>query len=84
MIFLEETVALMKSDNPLDRLKAEYWQARIRYDRLHDYLVLVEQGFETVDTREELSLLNMQAKIMELYLEVLKERAKLLGIKLYA
>lgn len=81
---LKETVELMNSLNFEDRLKAEFWQTKIRCDRLHDYLVLVEQGFETVDTKEELSLLNMQAKIMELYLEVLKERAKLLGIKLYA
>lgn len=80
---LKETVELMNSLSYEDRMKAEFWQAKIRYDRLHDYLVLVEQGFETLDPKEDLNLLNLQAKIMEIYLEVLKERAQLLGLKFY-
>jgi len=31
---LEDTVELMLSDDYRDRMKAEYWQTKIRYDRL--------------------------------------------------
>lgn len=83
-IFLEDTVNWMKSTDYQDRLKAEYWQVRIRYKRLHEYLILVELGFETVESKKELELLEKQAKIMKEYQEVLEARAELMGMNLNA
>ena len=35
MTELKDTIELMTSENYKDRFKAEYWQTKIRYDKLH-------------------------------------------------
>ena len=41
---LNETVALMNSDDYKDRFCAEYWQLKIRYEKLHAILIKNEAG----------------------------------------
>ena len=36
---LEETISLMNSEDYKDRFKAEYYQTKIRYEKLHKLLV---------------------------------------------
>ena len=35
MITLDDTIILMSSSDYKDRFKAEYWQTKIRYEKLH-------------------------------------------------
>lgn len=39
---LKDTIDLMNSSDYKDRFKAEYWQAKIRYDKLDDITVKYE------------------------------------------
>lgn len=39
---LQDTIELMNSPEHKDRFKAEYWQAKIRYDKLDDMTVKYE------------------------------------------
>ena len=38
----KDTIALMQSDDYKDRFQAEYFQTKIRYDKLHKMLIKVE------------------------------------------
>lgn len=66
---LKDTVDLMLSDNYLDRLKAEYLQVKIRYDKLFNKLCeeYDEYSRQTV-------ILERQLDIMREYINVLEER----------
>lgn len=74
---LEETVDLMLSDDPKDQLKAEYWQTKIRLDRLTEEIAIYDAGITPFDSpsfsREELGLQRVR---MDHYLDSLRERAK--------
>lgn len=41
---LKETIDLMNSDNYKERLKAEYLQVKIRYEKLRKMLVKLDAG----------------------------------------
>ena len=41
---LKDTIALMQSDDYKDRFKAEYFQTKIRYDKLHKMLIKLDAG----------------------------------------
>lgn len=79
---LKDTIELMNSDNHRDRFKAEYWQTKIRYDKLHRMCVKYEA--ETLDFAPvcPLELLNKQASFMGRYLKALEVRAEIEGINL--
>ena len=74
---LEETVDLMLSNDPKDQLKAEYWQTKIRLDRLTEEIAIYDAGITPFDlpsfSREELCLQRVR---MDHYLDSLRERAK--------
>ena len=36
---LKDTIEMMNSENFQERFKAEYWQTKIRYDKLHEMVV---------------------------------------------
>ena len=44
MYELSDTIELMTSDDYKERFKAEYWQTKIRHDKLHDMIVKYEAG----------------------------------------
>lgn len=79
---LKDTINLMKSGDYKARFIAEYWQVKIRYDKLVAML-------EKWDKREldfkptcPRSLFNEQITGMNIYLDVLEKRAKLEDIDL--
>jgi hypothetical protein len=42
---LKDTIALMNSSDYKDRFKAEYYQTKIRYDKLHRTIIKYEAGY---------------------------------------
>ena len=79
---LKNTVDLMLSDNYKDRFRAEYYQTKERYQRLHLMIIKYEAG--TLDFQPDcpLELLKRQAKAMGEYLYVLEMWAQLEEIDL--
>ena len=79
---LNDTVKLMESADYKDRFKAEYWQTKMRYDKLHKMLVKAEAGTLTFTPSCPLSLLREQACNMGNYLRCLEVRAEIDGTDL--
>ena len=79
---LQDTVELMNSAEYKDRFKAEYWQAKIRYDKLDDMTVKYEANTLTFTPNCSLDLLKEQKKYLGNYIRTLKIRAEIEGIKL--
>lgn len=76
------TVTLMQSDDYKDRFKAEYWQTKIRYDKLHRMTVKYEAGTLDFTPTCSLELLKTQKAAMGQYLYALEVRAEMEGIDL--
>nr|DAM68062.1 MAG TPA: hypothetical protein [Caudoviricetes sp.] len=79
---LQDTIELMNSAEYKDRLKAEYWQAKIRYDKLDDMTVKYEARTLTFIPKCSLELLKEQKKYLGSYIRILKIRAEIEGIEL--
>ena len=86
---LKDTITLMQSDDYKDRLKAEYWQTKIRYEKLKADNTKQEILYRTnpfpTEKHEDVvrrQLLNTQQHCMGEYLHLLELRAELDGIKL--
>ncbi len=79
---LKETVAMMGSEDYKERLKAEYWQTKIRYDKLHSLTVKYDAGTLNFEPKCGIELLKQQLSFMRQYLFVLEVRAELEGIDL--
>ena len=79
---LNDTIALMTSADYKDRFKAEYYQTKIRYDKLHVMCTKYEAG--TLDFTPDctLYLLKEQKGAMGQYLHYLEVRAEIEDIKL--
>lgn len=75
-ITLSDTVQMMNSTDWKERLKAKYWQLKIRYDKLLD------TGIWNNATQCPLTLMQRQAMYMQSYLEVLEKRAEVEGVDL--
>ena len=79
---LKDTVELMQSNDYKDRFRAEYYQTKIRYDKLHAMIVKYEAGTLGFEPKCALSLLKEQAANMGKYLYNLEVRAQVEGIEL--
>ena len=79
---LKDTVNLMISPDWKDRFKAEYFQTKIRYEKLHKLIVLREVGKHGFDTPIPLDSWKEQAHHMGLYLFELEKQAAIHGIDL--
>lgn len=79
---LKDTVDLMNSEDYNDRFKAEYFQAKIRYDKLHKMLVKRAAGTLDFEPKCSVALLTEQKRYMGEYLRVLETRAEIEGIDL--
>lgn len=77
---LKDTVDLMNSEDYNDRLKAEYFQTKIRYDKLHKMLVKRAAGTLDFEPKCSVALLTEQKRYMGEYLRVLETRAEIEGI----
>ena len=79
---LKDTVILMGSDDYKDRFKAEYYQTKIRYDKLHKMIVKYEAGTLNFEPKCDIDLLKDQKSHMGLYLYTLEVGAEIEGIEL--
>lgn len=80
---LKFTIPLMSSDDYKDRFKAEYWQTKIRYDKLHRMTVKYEAGTLDFEPSCPLAILKAQKSAMGQYLNMLEVRAEIEGIDLF-
>ena len=79
---LKDTIALMQSDDHKERFIAEYWQTKIRYEKLHAMTIKYEAGTLDFTPSCSLELLNEQKRCMGGYLHALEVRAEVEGIEL--
>lgn len=80
---LKDTIDMMTSADYKERFKAEYYQLKIRRDKLMEMVEKWDRGgslgFKPTCSRETYGF---QLYIMDGYLDVLRMRAKLEGVKL--
>ena len=79
---LKDTIELMNSKDYKERFRAEYLQAKIRYDKLDAMTVKYEAGTLNFTPSCSLELLKEQKKHMGNYIRTLKLRAEIEDIKL--
>ena len=83
---LKDTIVAMNSDNYKHRFIVEYWQTRIRRDKLATFIRKIEianlTGAEPPKHDCPLELLEDQKYYMECYLDFLEKRAIIEGINL--
>ena len=79
---LKDTVSFMTSPDHKDRFRAEYYQTKIRYDKLHKMTIKYEAGTLDFTPNCSLDLLKTQKKAMGEYLHALEVRAEIEKIDL--
>ena len=79
---LKDTIEMMNSEDYKERFKAEYYQTKIRYDKLHKMIVKMEAGTCNFAPSCSLEVHKEQAKYMGMYLHVLEVRAQIEKIEL--
>lgn len=79
---LKETVKLMESDDFKERFQAEYYQTKIRRDKLHEILIKIQAGTLEFEPKCPIELLANQETAMSQYLTCLEIRAQIEGIEL--
>lgn len=79
---LKETIELMNSSDWVERFKAEYFQAKIRQEKLHQMIVKAQAGTLGFKPNCPLELLREQEKCMGAYIQCLEIRSEIEGIKL--
>ena len=79
---LNNTIEMMQSSDYKERFKAEYLQAKIRYDKLEAMTVKYEAGTLNFTPSCSLELLKEQKKHMGNYIRCLKIRAEIEKIDL--
>ena len=81
---LAQTVAKMISDDYKDRFVAEYYQTKIRYDKLRHLITQVSAGTAKITPKCSLQILETQLGDMDQYLADLEVRAQIEDIDLQA
>ena len=79
---LKDTIEMMQSEDFKERFKAEYYQTKIRYNKLHTMIVKYEAGTLTFEPKCKIDILKEQASCMGKYLYTLEVRAEIEGIVL--
>ena len=79
---LKDTIEMMNSEDYKERFKAEYYQTKIRYDKLDKLTVKYEAGTLNFTPNCSLEVLKEQKKYMGNYIRMLKIRAEIEGINL--
>ena len=86
---LEKTVDLMLSPDYKNRLKAEYWQTKIRYEKLkrrntewEAYRLTNVMQAVAAKSKTPMEVLQQQERVMGEYLHLLELRAVLEGVEL--
>ena len=79
---LKDTIEMMQSEDFKERFRAEYYQTKIRYDKLDAMTVKYEAGTLPFAPNCSLELLKEQKTYMGNYIRCLKIRAEIEGIQL--
>lgn len=79
---LIDTAGMMSSDDYKERFKAEYYQLKIRHEKLLDMLSRWDSKLLDFTPTCPRSTYDMQVKAMSDYLAVLKARAVMEGVDL--
>ena len=79
---LKDTIEMMNSADYKERFRAEYYQTKIRYEKLHKMTVKYEAGMLKFTPTCSLELLKKQKAFMGQYLNCLEVRAEIEGIEL--
>ena len=79
---LNDTIKLMESENYRDRFKAEYYQVKIRHDKLGAMLKKYDKNELDFKPKCSYTLLLNQYKVMGDYLTILMLRAGIEEIEL--
>lgn len=79
---LKDTTEFMNSSEYKDRFVAEYYQTKIRYNKLHKMVIKYEAGTLDFEPSCSLELLTQQASYMGQYLKCLELRAEIENINL--
>lgn len=79
---LKDTIKMMDNADYKERFKAEYYQTKIRYDKLHAMIVKYEANKLDFKPSCSLELLKHQASMMGQYLYDLEVRAEIENIEL--
>ena len=79
---LVNTIDLMTSADYKDRFKAEYYQTKILYNKLHKMVIKAEAGTLDFEPTCPIELLISQKRAMGLYLHDLEVRAEIENIDL--
>lgn len=79
---LKDTVEMMQSEDYKERFKAEYYQLKIRLEKLYEMLVRYDAGTLGFSPDCSIQLLKDQLNIMRDYLYALQVRAEIEGIEL--
>lgn len=79
---LADTTALMTSDDYKDRLKAEYLQTKLRYEKLSIMIAHLDVGSLDFQPKCPRYILMKQLETMAEYLDILTARALIEGIEL--
>lgn len=77
-----ETANQMLSSDYKERMRAEYWQVKHRYDRLHQMVVKYEAGTLNFTPDCPIELLKEQKAAMGKYLYCLEVRAQIEDVDL--
>lgn len=79
---LKDTVEMMNSSDYKERFKAEYYQIKIRYEKLNNMLIKYEAGTLNFTPTCPIEKLDDQKYYMSEYLRALKVRAEIEKIEL--
>lgn len=82
ILSINDTIPYMMSESFKDRIFAEYWQTKTRYNNLHKLLVKIDANTAAYAGKCTKELLAEQASIMGRYLYLLEMRAEIEGIDL--
>ncbi|MGL5383045.1 MAG: crAss001_48 related protein [Culicoidibacterales bacterium] len=81
-MMLFETIEMMNSADFKERFKAEYYQLKIRRKGLYEMLVKYHGEMLPFTPKCPIELLEEQVVVMDKYLDILEQRAKIEGVEL--
>lgn len=79
---LKETIEMMNSEDYKERFKGEYYQVKIRFEKLNIMIGKYETGTLDFTPKCSLPILKNQLTIMKQYIKILERRAEIERIEL--
>lgn len=79
---LKDTIQMMQSEDYKERFRAEYYQLKIRYDKLKEMTQKYKEGTLGFQPDTPMEIFNSQLYYMEGYLKKLGHRVRIENINL--